>query len=198
MPPTSISSSTSAAVVPNVIISPVNRMFDYVAVPSVQLLSASPNNVPYYSSDTLWDSKHIYNVPIMEFLEDPLWSCIYSIYYYVQSDPVNDQASDKIFYVNEKTGQTTWDLPANSSADLCVEAPTFIVILPQPSDEVYFSVHQQDIRVVNALPYVDFGVTVMRLISDNDEKKYELVAASGNSADRQNQTVGMSLPAGQV
>ena len=32
-------------------------------------ISASPNNAPYsYSSDSLWDSKHIYDVPITEFL----------------------------------------------------------------------------------------------------------------------------------
>ena len=43
-------------------------------------LSASPNNVPYYSSDTLWDSKHIYDVPIMEFLEDPLYDIFGPVY----------------------------------------------------------------------------------------------------------------------
>ena len=38
-------------------------------VPSIPL-PASPDIAPYYSSDTLWDSKHIYDVPITEFLED--------------------------------------------------------------------------------------------------------------------------------
>ena len=53
-------------------------------------MSASPNNVPYYSSDTLWDSKHIYDVPITEFLEDPLYDIFGPIYipHNAMSDPI--------------------------------------------------------------------------------------------------------------
>jgi Calpain family cysteine protease/WW domain len=109
---------------------------------------------------------------------------------------MNDPASGRVYYIDERTGQTSWDAPASSAADLCVEAPMYMMVLPQDSEEVYFSVHQQDIRVVNAQPYIDFGVTVMRL--NPETKKYDLVVSSGNSADRQNQTEGMSLPAGQV
>ena len=57
---------------------PHTIILDHSALPVP--LSASPNNVPYYSSDTLWDSKHIYDVPIMEFIEDPLYDIFGSIY----------------------------------------------------------------------------------------------------------------------
>jgi WW domain/Calpain family cysteine protease len=109
---------------------------------------------------------------------------------------LDDPSTNRVYYVNEETGHTTWEPPAGTAADFCVEAPIFVMVLPQDVEEAYFSVHQQDIRVVNAQPYIDFGVTVMRL--NPATKSYELVVSSGNSADRQNQTEGMSLPAGQV
>ena len=60
--------------------------------------------------------------------------------------------------------------------------------------------HQRDIRCIDAQPYIDFGVTVMRYnpaAGGGGGGGYELVAATGNSADRQNQTEGIPLPAGQ-
>ena len=82
-----------------------------------------------------------------------------------------------------------------TAEDLAVEAPIYILHLPQASDECYFSVHQRDIRCVDAEPYIDFGVTVLR--SDPGTHSYQLVASTGISADRQNQTDAMALPAGQ-
>ena len=76
-----------------------------------------------------------------------------------------------------------------------VRAPSYLLTLTEASDKVYFSMHQQDIRHVTAKPYIDFGVTVLQLNASTG--KYTLVTSSGNSADRQNQTKEMSLPAGQ-
>jgi calpain-15 len=81
------------------------------------------------------------------------------------------------------------------SAEGEVRAPSYLLTLSEASDKVYFSVHQQDIRNVQAKPYIDFGVTVLQLNASTG--KYSLVASSGNSADRQNQTKELSLPAGQ-
>ena len=76
-----------------------------------------------------------------------------------------------------------------------VRAPSYVLTLSEACDKVYFSVHQQDIRHVQAKPYVDFGVTVLQLNASTG--KYTLVASSGNSADRQNQTKEVSLAEGQ-
>ena len=76
-----------------------------------------------------------------------------------------------------------------------VRTPSYLLTLTEASDKVYFSMHQQDIRHVTAKPYIDFGVTVLQLNASTG--KYTLVTSSGNSADRQNQTKEMSLPAGQ-
>lgn len=107
----------------------------------------------------------------------------------------DDPATGKLFYVDEKTGQSSWNAPAASSSDLAVEAPIYVMVLPQAVDEAYFSVHQRDIRCVDAVPYVDFGVTVMHYNAES--ASYDLITSTGNSADRQNQTEGMSLEAGQ-
>ena len=81
------------------------------------------------------------------------------------------------------------------SASFDVKAPSYLMTLSEASDKVYFSVHQKDIRNIKAEPYIDFGVTVLQLNAATG--KYSLMASSGNSADRQNQTKEMSLPAGQ-
>jgi len=114
----------------------------------------------------------------------------------------SDTTSGKIYYVNESISPPTsfWDPPAASTSDLAVEAPMYVMVLEQPVEEAFFSVHQRDIRCLDAQPYIDFGVTVMRYnpaAGGGGGGGYELVAATGNSADRQNQTEGIQLSAGQ-
>ena len=84
----------------------------------------------------------------------------------------DDPTTGKLFYVNA-SGQSTWNAPAASSGDLAVEAPIYVMVLPQAVNEAYFSVHQRDIRCVNAVPYIDFGVTVMRYVAST--QSYELI-----------------------
>jgi Calpain family cysteine protease/Calpain large subunit, domain III len=76
-----------------------------------------------------------------------------------------------------------------------VQAPYYLLTLPERSDKIFFSVHQKDIRAVSSKAYIDIGVTVLKLNSATG--KYTLVASTGNSAERQMQTKEMSLEAGQ-
>lgn len=46
----------------------------------------------------------------------------------------------------------------------------------------YFSVHQKDRRVLTSVGYFDFGVSVLKLTADG---KFDLVTATGNTAERQ-------------
>eukprot|EP01038_Epipyxis_sp_PR26KG_P006609 gene6609-9076_t len=57
-----------------------------------------------------------------------------------------------------------------------------------------FSVHQEDIRCAGAKPYIDVGVTVMKIESDGS---YTVVVSSGNAVERQNQTEEMEFQAGE-
>jgi len=59
--------------------------------------------------------------------------------------------------------------------------------------QVYFSLHQEDQRCENALPYLDIGVSILQILPDYT---YKLMGSSGNSAERQNQT-DVTLPPGQ-
>ena len=77
-------------------------------------------------------------------------------------------------------------------ADGNVSTPMYVFSCKAPS-KVYFTVHQEDQRCENALPYLDVGVSVLQVMPDST---YKLMGSSGNSAERQNQT-DMLLPAGQ-
>jgi len=61
------------------------------------------------------------------------------------------------------------------------------------TQKVYFSLHQEDQRCENALPYLDIGVSILQIQPDYT---YKLMGSSGNSAERQNQ-VEVTLPPGQ-
>lgn len=75
-----------------------------------------------------------------------------------------------------------------------VSAPSYVLTLKERTEHVYVSVHQKDIRCVGISPYVDVGVTVLSL---DPSGTWSLVASTGNSADRQNQTETLCLEAGQ-
>ena len=61
------------------------------------------------------------------------------------------------------------------------------------TQKVYFSLHQEDQRCEDALPYLDLGVSILQIQPDYT---YKLMGSSGNSAERQNQ-VEATLPPGQ-
>lgn len=75
-------------------------------------------------------------------------------------------------------------------------APCYLLTIHEHSEDVYVSVHQKDTRCVGAGPYIDIGVTVLGF-APGSHSGYELIASTGNSADRQNQTEELCLPPGQ-
>ena len=82
--------------------------------------------------------------------------------------------------------------------DSCVLAPYYVLTLLQPSEHVYVSLHQQSDSSLNGKPYIDFGVTILRIVPSMSRKgSYQLVTATGNVFRRQNQTESLSLPSGQ-
>ena len=77
-----------------------------------------------------------------------------------------------------------------------VHAPSYSLTLSEEAKHVYVSVHQKDTRCVGAGPYIDIGVTVMR-VTPETKSGYTLIASTGASCDRQNQTGSLCLPAGK-
>lgn len=66
-----------------------------------------------------------------------------------------------------------------------VVAPMFLLTVTERCTAVA-TVHQQDTRCANSLPYIDIGVSILK--TDANYGTFTLVQGSGNSADRQNQT----------
>lgn len=60
---------------------------------------------------------------------------------------------------------------------------------------IFFGIHQPDKRVLDSKPYIDIGISVLKATSD--PQKFELVASTGNSVERQHQVEVPSLPAGE-
>ena len=83
-----------------------------------------------------------------------------------------------------------------SEAGLEATAPCYLLTVHEKCEDVYVSVHQKDTRCVGAGPYIDIGVTVLAF-SPGSQSGYELIASTGNSADRQNQTEELCLEPGQ-
>mmetsp|Transcript_5084 Transcript_5084/g.14399 ORF Transcript_5084/g.14399 Transcript_5084/m.14399 type:complete len:841 (-) Transcript_5084:62-2584(-) len=81
-----------------------------------------------------------------------------------------------------------------SAHDGSVTTGSMYVLSITQATRVFLSVHQEDTRCANAKPYLDIGVTVMRIQPDYT---YELVGSSGNTAERQNQTDEVFLTEGQ-
>ena len=77
-------------------------------------------------------------------------------------------------------------------ADGNISTPMYI-FSNKTTSKVYFSIHQEDSRCENALPYLDIGVSILQILPDYT---YKLMGSSGNSSERQNQT-DVTLPPGQ-
>mmetsp|Transcript_7350 Transcript_7350/g.13248 ORF Transcript_7350/g.13248 Transcript_7350/m.13248 type:complete len:822 (-) Transcript_7350:36-2501(-) len=77
-------------------------------------------------------------------------------------------------------------------ADGNISTPMYI-FSNKTTSKAYMSLHQEDQRCENALPYLDIGVSVLQILPDYT---YKLMGSSGNSAERQNQT-DVTLPPGQ-
>ena len=65
-----------------------------------------------------------------------------------------------------------------------ISTPLYVLSVARTT-RAFVSVHQEDERCRNAKPYIDVGVTVLRI--EPGECNYALVDASGNSVERQNQ-----------
>lgn len=81
-------------------------------------------------------------------------------------------------------------LDANSR----VTSPLFVLTVLKPGKFIV-AVHQHDARCVDALPYIDIGVTVMN--TNPVYGTFSLVKGTGNSVDRQNQTEEFNLTPGK-
>jgi hypothetical protein len=77
-----------------------------------------------------------------------------------------------------------------------VHTPSYALTLAVEAKHVYVSVHQKDTRCVGAGPYIDIGVTVMK-VTPETKSGFTLIASTGSSCDRQNQTESLCLPAGK-
>lgn len=73
---------------------------------------------------------------------------------------------------------------------------SYTLTLPSDTDNVFVSVHQKDVRCKDSRPYIDIGVTVMQ-VDPSSASGLTVVASTGNSCDRQNQTNALTLTAGQ-
>ena len=74
-----------------------------------------------------------------------------------------------------------------------VQAPVFVLNVSERVEEAYFSVHQRDTRCIDAMPYIDFGVTVLQQVGN----KFKLLRLTRNFAQRQNQTGCAALEPGK-
>jgi Ca2+-binding EF-hand superfamily protein len=75
-----------------------------------------------------------------------------------------------------------------------VLCPMFLLNL-QERGTVVVSIHQQDNRCSDSVPYIDIGVSILK--TDPIYGTFQLVTGSGNSADRQHQTDDIELDAGK-
>ena len=73
-----------------------------------------------------------------------------------------------------------------------ITVPMYVVSV-QSTMRMFLSVHQEDERCNKSKPYLDIGVTVLQIMPNYT---YKLISASGNSAERQNQTE-VTLRSGQ-
>jgi Ca2+-binding EF-hand superfamily protein len=72
--------------------------------------------------------------------------------------------------------------------------PMYVLSL-QERGVVVLSIHQQDLRCSEAMPYIDIGITILK--TDPIYGTFQLVTGSGNSADRQNATDDVELDPGK-
>jgi Ca2+-binding EF-hand superfamily protein len=79
-------------------------------------------------------------------------------------------------------------------ANNSVVSPLFVLTVTKPGKFIA-AVHQNDIRIEGAIPYIDFGVTVMKANPVHGE--FQLIGGTGNSTERQNQTEEFVLTPGK-
>ena len=77
-----------------------------------------------------------------------------------------------------------------------LSVPLFALTITQPGGGHFIAaVHQEDIRCQGAKPYIDIGVSVLKV--DPTYGTFSLVIGSGTSVERQNQTEQFDLPPGK-
>ena len=101
-----------------------------------------------------------------------------------------EQRRRSCFVFNDRYTDNSQALPPQDSENML--KPPMYVLTVKDHSKVFVSVHQQDMRDLNAPPYVDIGVTVLKLSQDYS---FELVGSSGVVVERQAQAE-MSLSPG--
>lgn len=91
-----------------------------------------------------------------------------------------EQRRRSCFVFNDSFTGNLQAFPPKESEDM-LRPPMYILTVNDIS-KVFVSVHQQDVRDLNAPPYVDIGVTVLKLSSDFS---FELVGSGGVVVERQ-------------
>eukprot|EP01034_Spumella_vulgaris_P026750 gene26750-33376_t len=83
-----------------------------------------------------------------------------------------------------------------------VTCPHFTLSVTAPGTFIV-SVHQEDVRCAKARPYIDFGVSVLKLTKEIDPQSqkskttYNYVTGTGSTVERQNQTDEVQLEVGE-
>lgn len=80
------------------------------------------------------------------------------------------------------------------SSDKRVTVPTFVMNVTKPGSFIV-SIHQQDNRVQDAMPYIDIGVSVLKV--DPVYRTCTIIQGTGNTLERQNQTNEFDLDVGR-
>jgi Ca2+-binding EF-hand superfamily protein len=78
--------------------------------------------------------------------------------------------------------------------DYTITSPSYLLRLNEAST-IIASVHQQDTRCENSLPYIDIGVNILQC--DSTTGKFSLITGSSASTERQNQTKEILLQPGE-
>jgi Calpain large subunit, domain III len=123
-------------------------------------------------------------------------SNFFSINVCMVSQPItsSDDGKTRVPWV-ESRERFTYEL-ADGEEGKEVHAPSYSLTLADEAKHVLVSVHQKDTRCMGAGPYIDIGVTVMK-VTPETKSGFTLMASTGSSCDRQNQTESLCLPAGK-
>ena len=104
--------------------------------------------------------------------------------------------SRRKFYIDYDADDFPIATAAVTDDDDRVSVPIFALTVSQPGGGHFIAaVHQEDIRCQGAKPYIDIGVSVLKV--DPTYGTFSLVTGSGTSVERQNQTDQFHLPAGK-
>eukprot|EP01038_Epipyxis_sp_PR26KG_P014549 gene14549-19531_t len=75
-----------------------------------------------------------------------------------------------------------------------ITSPTYVLTVNK-TGQFIISIHQDDIRCINSKPYIDIGVTIMKV--NPVYGTFSLVTGTGNSPERQNQSEQIELQPGK-